>query len=82
MLEVVAVKIDDIYIPTARRQELDQGKVDAVAEKMLNGEQQKPIRVRKGKGRLVLIAGINRLEACKALGEEDIGAYIVQAQKF
>ena len=82
MLKIVNVKIEDIYIPTARRQELDQSKVDEIAENMINGDQHKPIRVRKGKGRLVLIAGIHRLEASRALGEEDIGAYIVQAPKF
>lgn len=82
MLKIVAVKIADIYIPTARRKELDQSKVDAIADAMINGDQQKPIRVREGKGRFVLVEGVNRLEASKALGEQDINAYIVQAPKF
>lgn len=82
MLKVVDVKIEDIYVPAARRQEKDQDKVDGVAEDMMEGDEQKPIRVRKGKGRFVLISGIHRLEAAKALGEESIGAYIVQAPKF
>lgn len=82
MMKVVAVKIDDIYIPAARRQELDQDKLDALTEVMLESEEQKPIRVREGKGRYVLIAGVHRLEASKALGETSIGAYIVQAPKF
>lgn len=82
MLKVVVIKIDDIYVPAARRQELDQAKLDAITDSMLGGEPPKPIRVRKGKGRFVLIAGVNRLEASKALGETDIGVYIVQAQKF
>lgn len=82
MLKVTYHKIEDIYITAARRAEFDQSKIDTIAESMMNGEQPKPIRVRKGKGRLVLLAGINRLEASKALGEKDIGAYIVQAQKF
>lgn len=82
MMKIVAVKIDDIYVPTARRQELDQAKLDALIENMLNGDQQKPVRVRRGKGRFVLIAGVHRLEACKALGEKEIDAYIVQAPKF
>lgn len=76
------VKIEDIYIPTARRKELVQDKVDAVTERMLNGDEEKPIRVRTGKGRFVLVEGIHRLEASKALGETDIGAYVVQAPKF
>jgi predicted LPLAT superfamily acyltransferase len=82
MLKVVQVKIEDIYIPAARRAEFDQGEVDAIIERMLNGDEEKPIRVRKGKGRLVLIQGVNRLEAGRALGETEIGVYIVQAQKF
>ncbi|WP_262694390.1 ParB N-terminal domain-containing protein [Kordiimonas aquimaris] len=82
MLKVTYEKIEDIYVPAARRQERDQGKVDAVIEDMLNEIEQKPIRVRRGKGRLVLIAGIHRLEASKALGEKEISAYITQAPKF
>ncbi|NVJ98163.1 MAG: ParB N-terminal domain-containing protein [Alphaproteobacteria bacterium] len=82
MLKIVPIKVDEIYIPTARRGELNQSQLDAVTEKMLNGEEQKPIRVRRGKGRFVLIEGVHRLEASKALGEAEIGAYIVQAPKF
>lgn len=82
MLKVIPVKIADIYITTARKAEFDQDKIDAITEDMLEGNPQKPIKVRKGKGRFVLLSGINRLEACKAVGEEEIGAYIVQAQKF
>ena len=82
MLKTVDVKVEDIYVPAARRAEFDQGKVDVIVEALLNDEQQQPIRVRQGKGRLVLISGINRLEAGKALGEVEIGAYIVQARKF
>ena len=82
MLKTVAVKLEDIYIPTARRKELGQGKLDGVVESMLNGDEQKPIRVREGKGRYVLVAGIHRLEASKAVGEKTIDAYIVQAPKF
>lgn len=82
MLKTVAVKIEDIYVPTARRKELEQDKLDATIEALLEGEDLKPIRVREGKGRFVLIAGIHRLEAGKAVGETEIGAYIVQAPKF
>jgi len=83
MLKVIDVKIEDIYVPAARRKELQQSKVDEVSERMMDGdEKEKPIRVRAGKGRFVLLEGIHRLEASKALGEETIGAYIVQAAKF
>lgn len=82
MMKIIAVKIDDIYVPTARRNELQQDKVDATIEQMLAGEAIKPIRVREGKGRMVLIEGVHRLEASKAVGDTEIGAYIVQAPKF
>jgi len=83
MLKVTQVKIEDIYVPAARRKELEQSRVDETAERMVDGDgQEKPVRVRQGKGRFVLIEGIHRLEASKALGEETIAAYIVQAAKF
>ncbi len=82
MMKIVPVVIDDIYVPTARRAELDQTKLEAMTETMLNGDEQKPIKVRRGKGRFVLVEGIHRLEASKALGETEIGVYIVQAPKF
>ena len=40
---------------------------------------ERPIQVRKGKGRYVLVKGIHRMEARKALGDETIQAYIVAA---
>jgi len=83
MLKVIQIKFEDIYVPAARRKELEQSKVDEVTERMMEGDApEKPIRVREGKGRFVLLEGIHRMEASKALGEETIGAYIVQAAKF
>lgn len=82
MLKTIPIKIAEIYVPSAHRKGLDQSKIDSIAEAMIEGEQEKPIRVRQGKGRFVLIEGVHRLEASKALGEETIGAYIVQARKF
>jgi hypothetical protein len=37
--------------------------------------------VRRDGDRFVLVHGLHRLEACKALGEETIYGYLVQAQK-
>jgi len=82
MLKVIDVKIEEIYVPAARRKELDQSRVDEITERMMDDEQEKPIRVREGKGRFVLLEGINRMEASKALGEKTINALIVQASKF
>lgn len=80
MLVAVAVKIDEIYVPGGLRRELDPAKVEAVAEEMLEGGGDRPIQVRRGKGRYVLIKGVHRLEAAKALGEDSIQAYLVHAR--
>ncbi|MEX0300037.1 MAG: ParB N-terminal domain-containing protein [Kordiimonas sp.] len=82
MLKVVTVKIEDIYVPTAHRKDMDQAEVDTIVDAMLEGEEQKPIRVRHGKGRYVLIDGNHTLEASKAVGEDTINTYIVQSRKF
>lgn len=82
MLKVIPLKVDDIYMPTARKKELDADKVEAIMQQMLAGEDISPIKVREGKGRYVLQKGSNRLEAARKVGETEVGAYIVQAPKF
>ena len=82
MLKVVPLKVADIYMPAARKKELDTDKVEAVTQQLLAGEELKPIKVREGKGRYVLQKGSNRLEAARSVGETEINAYIVQAAKF
>ena len=82
MLKAIPVKIMDIYVPTDRRKELDQKKVDTIVEAMMEGEPEKPVRVREGKGRYVLVGDVNQLEASKTLGGDTIAAYLVQARKF
>lgn len=81
MLKAVAVKVEDIYVPAARRKELDPGKVESIAEEMISEVEENPIQVRRDKDRYVLVRGVNRLEASKALGEETIQAYIVSAHQ-
>ena len=66
----------------AQRSELEQSKLDAIAEDIVNSDKQKSIRGREGKGRFVLIADIRRLEASKAPGQADIDSYNVQAPEF
>jgi ParB-like chromosome segregation protein Spo0J len=48
---------------------------------MLQVGQQTPILVRQDGERLVLVEGLHRLEACRALGEETILGYLVDARK-
>ncbi len=73
--------IENIYVPAKRRSTLDDNKVAILAEDILENGMTTPIQVRQGKGRMVLIEGLHRLEACKALGEETIRAFLVQARK-
>ncbi|MEE8546163.1 MAG: ParB N-terminal domain-containing protein [Alphaproteobacteria bacterium] len=81
MLEDVVLKLDEIYVPVKRRKTLDEAKVEAIAESILESGQQTPIQVRRGKNRYVLVTGVHRYEALKALGEETIVALIVSAPR-
>ena len=81
MLKDETVNIADIYIPTARRKTLNDETVAALAESILEEGLKVPIQVRKGKGRYVLVEGLHRLEACRALGEEKITCLFVAARK-
>ena len=76
------VSIDNIYVPVKRKKNLKTEKIESIAESMLEEGQKTPIQVRKDGSRLVLVEGLHRLEACKALGEESIKAIFVQARRF
>ncbi len=73
--------IEDIYVPVKRRASLIRPKVDELAASMLEEGQKTPILVRQDGARLVLVEGLHRLEAAKALGEHTIVGYLVQARK-
>ena len=73
--------IADIYVPAKRRTTLKPETVKQIAESMLEVGQKTPIQVRADGTRYVLVEGLHRLEACKALGETTIAAYLVQAPK-
>ncbi len=83
MLETVELKADEIYVPVKLRKALDPGTVEARAESFLEEGSQRLIQVRhdKERKRWVLVAGVNRLEALKALGEEIIEAMVVDARQ-
>lgn len=81
MLNPEALPLDEIYVPVKLRNTLDAAEVEAIAESILAEENQRPIQVRRGKGRYVLVKGLHRLEAVRALGEETIDALIVQARR-
>jgi sulfiredoxin len=70
-----------ISVPIERRKTLVQARVDEIAQSMLKDGQQTPIKVRPDGERFVLIEGLHRLEAAKALGEATIVGYRVDARK-
>jgi sulfiredoxin len=74
------LKLDDIYVPVKRKKTLNPDTVAEIAESMLEIGQTTPILVRKDAKRYVLIEGYHRLEAARALGEETINGYLVQAR--
>ncbi len=79
-MENKTFRIDEIYVPVKRRKTLNMKVVDEIAESMLEKGQSTPILVRRDGGRFVLVEGLHRLEACKALGEETVVGMIVQAR--
>jgi sulfiredoxin len=81
MLKRQMVAIQDVYVPVKRRQAIDPKKVESLAESILAKGQETPILVRADNQRFVLVEGLHRLEACKALGESTVSAYLVQARK-
>jgi ParB-like chromosome segregation protein Spo0J len=81
MLKRETFAIDTIYVPVKRRATLDPHRVAEIAESMLEVGQQTPILVREDGARMVLVEGLHRLEACKALGETTIVGYRVAARR-
>jgi len=72
--------IDNIHVPVKRRKELKPEAVQEIAESMLEIGQQTPILIRTDGDHFVLVEGLHRLEACKALGESNILGVLVSAE--
>ncbi len=77
----VTLNIDEIYVPVKRRKTLDEKTVEAIAESMMEEGQLTAILVRQGRGRYVLVEGLHRLEAARALGETTIRGLVVHAHR-
>jgi uncharacterized ParB-like nuclease family protein len=77
MLKRESFPIAKIYVPVKRRATLRPEAVREIAESMLEIGQETPILVRRDGDRFVLVEGLHRLEACKALGEETIVGFLV-----
>ena len=81
-MKEVEIAIADIYVPAKHRNDLDPDKIEARAEDMLSeDERTMPISVRRDGDRFVLVKGLHRLEAHRALGETTISCIIVQARQ-
>jgi ParB-like chromosome segregation protein Spo0J len=81
MMRIEKFPVAQIYVPVKRRATLVQARVDELAASMLKDGQQVPIKVRPDGDRFVLIEGLHRLEAAKALGNTTILGYRVDARK-
>ncbi|WP_299410815.1 ParB N-terminal domain-containing protein [uncultured Roseobacter sp.] len=73
--------IADVRIPLKRKKTLDPAKVEDSAYDILENGQTTPIRLRTEKGGgYVLVEGYHRLEALRAIGENEVEGYLVHAQ--
>ena len=80
MLEKLNVPIASVRVPVKRARTLDAGNLQLIAEDIIEQDQTTPIQVRTDGDAYVLIEGLHRLEALRALGETMVMAYIVQAR--
>ena len=81
MMKRETVAIAEIYVPVKRRSTLKQKRVDEIASSILDSGLQAPILVRADGARFVLVEGLHRLEAAKALGEKTIMCFLVEARR-
>lgn len=72
--------IAKIYVPVKRKKALKPELVQEIAESILEIGQQAPIVVRPDEDRFILVEGLHRFEACKALGEKTIIGFLVSAE--
>ena len=83
LMRTIVIPLAEIYVPAKLTKTLDEAKVETRAEDILEHGLQSPVQVRRDedRNRYVLISGVHRLEAVRALGEDSVEALIVQARK-
>ena len=81
MLKKISISLAKIQVPSKRKKTLDPAKVEAIAESILEEGQRTPIQLRVAGDKFVLIEGLHRLEALRALGESEVDGYLVQARR-
>ncbi len=82
MMRPQTFQIASVRVPAKRKRTLEAARVEEIANDMLENGQTTPIRVRPDGDGYVLVEGYHRLEALRALGEDQVSGYLVQAQKF
>jgi ParB-like chromosome segregation protein Spo0J len=80
MLQKQSLALTDIRVPAKRAKMLDPAKLQSLGESILQNGMTTPIQVRKDGPGFVLVEGLHRLEAMRALGETQIDAYLVRAR--
>jgi sulfiredoxin len=81
VLKRMPYPIENIQVPAKRIKTLDAAKVEEIAESILDEGQRTPIQLRKSGEKFVLVEGLHRLEALRALGESEVDGYLVQARR-
>lgn len=81
MLQKQTVDLADIRVPAKRAKTLDDAKLQIIAEDIIDNGQKTPIQVRVAGKEFILVEGLHRLEAIRALGETTIEAFLVQARR-
>lgn len=81
LMETVMLPVADIYVPVKLRKTLNPKRLELLAESLLDDKQPPPIQVRHDGERWVLVKGLHRLEALRALGEESVAALVVRARR-
>ena len=79
MMKRDTIAVADIYVPIKRRATLEPKRVDEIAASILDKGLQAPILARADGARFVVVEGLHRLEAAKALGEKTIVCILVDA---
>ena len=80
MLRRESFPIAQIFVPAKRLVTANPDVVRDLAASILEIGQQTPISVRRDGDRFILVKGLHRLEACKALGEETIIGFLVEGR--
>lgn len=82
-MKEVNISIQEIYVPAKRQHDVDPERVEEIAESILEKGFDQAIQVRRDdeRDRYVLVAGLQRLEAMKALGEQEVPCLVVQPRQ-